>query len=287
MTSTIRNAATVLPLRSGNSDGFEVFMVKRNSRLGFHGGAHVFPGGAIDDQDRSVELAKLIVTFDSDEAARILGVEDSAVARGYFVGAARELFEEAGVLLATPAGSATRGAIAGQTYDDERKAVADGSLSFAKFLLNHDFVLDLSGLVHFQHFITPVQEKKRFDTRFFLVRVADDEVAEHDRGETVDGEWISPAAALVRYRDKQMSLLPPTILALERLDACDSIDAALDAAASAEVIEITPRIVFEEDYVALLYPQDPDYHLERIDRETAGRTVARLVMIDGLWCRVV
>jgi 8-oxo-dGTP pyrophosphatase MutT (NUDIX family) len=286
MTSTIRNAATVLPLRSGSSEGFEVFMVKRNSRLGFHGGAHVFPGGAIDDQDRSVELSKLISTFDSHQAARILGVEDAAVARGFFVGAARELFEEAGVLLAIPAGGNTRGAIARQTYDVQRKAVADGSLSFAQFLIDHNFLLDLSGLVHFQHFITPVQEKKRFDTRFFLVRVADDEVAEHDRGETVDGEWISPAAALVRYRDKQMSLLPPTIHALERLDACESIDAALEAAASAKVTAIMPRIVFEEDYVALLYPQDPDYHSEQIDRETAGRAVARLVMIDGLWCRV-
>jgi 8-oxo-dGTP pyrophosphatase MutT (NUDIX family) len=262
-----------------------VFVVKRNSRLGFHGGAHVFPGGSVDEQDRSSELCERLSAFDSGRAAGTLNLEDADHARGFFVAAARELFEEAGILLATPGDESGRESLAGETFDAERKSVADGDVSFADFLAGQNCALDLSGLVYFRHFITPVREKKRFDTRFFLARVADDEVAEHDRGETVDGEWIVPAAALAKYRAKEIELLPPTIHALEWLDEFDSIDAALDAAASAEVRAIQPQIVVQDGSVVLLYPDDPDYGLETIDLETSGRDVARLLMVDGLWCR--
>lgn len=43
-------AATVVLLRQGN-DGCEVLLVRRNSRLDFHGGAWVFPGGRLDPED--------------------------------------------------------------------------------------------------------------------------------------------------------------------------------------------------------------------------------------------
>lgn len=285
MTSSIRDASTVLPLRGGGAETFEVFMVKRNSRLGFFGGAHVFPGGAVDEQDRSPELVERLSAFDSDLAARTLGIDDSGSARGFFVAAARELFEESGILLATPGDESGRESLAGKTFDAERKSVAEGERTFAEFLAGHDCALDLSDLVYFSHFITPVREKKRFDTRFFLVRVADDEVAEHDRGETVDGEWIAPAAALAKYRAKEFELLPPTIYSLEWLARFDSIDAALDAAASADVRAIQPQIVVQDGSVVLLYPDDPDYGDETINLDTTGREVSRLVMIDGLWCR--
>src|SRR5262245_65515125 len=55
----------------------EVFMLRRNPESVFAGGAYVFPGGAVDADDRA------------------LG-ED----RRFWVAAVRETFEEAGVLLA-------------------------------------------------------------------------------------------------------------------------------------------------------------------------------------------
>ena len=73
----VRPASTVVLLRDG-TEGLEVLLVRRNRALAFAGGFWVFPGGAVDDEDRSRAGG------DDDEAARIA--------------AAREAEEEAGVL---------------------------------------------------------------------------------------------------------------------------------------------------------------------------------------------
>jgi len=64
------------------ADGLEVFMVRRSLRLVFAGGAHVFPGGAVDAADREI------------------AGEGSLP---FKVAAVRECFEEAGFLLAVDA----------------------------------------------------------------------------------------------------------------------------------------------------------------------------------------
>ena len=69
-------AATVVLLRDGD-DGLEVLLGKRSSKLKFHGGAWVFPGGRIDPEDYGDDPADL----------------DAAARRA----AAREAKEEAGV----------------------------------------------------------------------------------------------------------------------------------------------------------------------------------------------
>src|SRR3954447_23332833 len=69
-------AATVVLLRDGGS-GLEVLLARRSSKLAFHGGAWVFPGGRIDPGDYGDALDDLV------RAARI--------------GAVREAKEEAGV----------------------------------------------------------------------------------------------------------------------------------------------------------------------------------------------
>jgi len=43
-------SATVILLRDGNA-GLETLLLRRNSRIAFHGGAWVFPGGRIDPED--------------------------------------------------------------------------------------------------------------------------------------------------------------------------------------------------------------------------------------------
>jgi 8-oxo-dGTP pyrophosphatase MutT (NUDIX family) len=71
-----RLAATVILLRGGDS-GLEVLLAQRTPKARFMGGAWVFPGGAIGDQDG-----------DGDAGLR--------------AAAARELREEAGIELAAP-----------------------------------------------------------------------------------------------------------------------------------------------------------------------------------------
>lgn len=78
-----RQAATVILLRGGGRT-LEVLLVKRTEQAKFMGGVWVFPGGAVDETD-----------------PRSLGVGDVGAHRA---AAARELSEEAGIVLADPAG---------------------------------------------------------------------------------------------------------------------------------------------------------------------------------------
>src|SRR5579864_9143842 len=91
-----RPAATVVVLRDGPS-GPEVFMVRRHADTAFMGGAHVFPGGRVDaaDQDAGDGWCDGV-----EHARRQLASLPAPEALAYHVAAARELFEEAGVLLA-------------------------------------------------------------------------------------------------------------------------------------------------------------------------------------------
>src|SRR5262245_48264764 len=86
-----RAAATVVLLRPSNGS-FQVYVLKRATTMVF-GGVHAFPGGKVDPSDHPETLR--------DDWAKRLGVDDEQ-ARAVVGAAARELFEEAGVLLAGP-----------------------------------------------------------------------------------------------------------------------------------------------------------------------------------------
>src|SRR6476659_4751905 len=96
-----RPAATVVVLRD-SSAGPEVFMVRRHEGTAFMGGAHVFPGGRVDPRDEAD-----VSWCDGRLHARSqLADIPAAEAIAYHVAAARELFEEAGVMLARDGGGA-------------------------------------------------------------------------------------------------------------------------------------------------------------------------------------
>lgn len=65
-------AATVVLLREGSA-GCEVLLVRRSSKLAFHGGAWVFPGGRIDAED----FAPLGADADVAAAARLAAVREA------------------------------------------------------------------------------------------------------------------------------------------------------------------------------------------------------------------
>ena len=80
-------AATVVILRD-HADGIEVFMVVRHHAIDFASGALVFPGGKVDAGDAHPAWAELAP------------VDAETAARANVVAAARETFEEAGLVLA-------------------------------------------------------------------------------------------------------------------------------------------------------------------------------------------
>jgi len=280
-----RDAATVLALRDTEA-GPQVFMVRRDSRMGFLGGAHVFPGGAVDPKDCDAASLAIATGFESvGDLGRIHA--DVARAKGLLIAAVRELFEESGILLVRDSD--------GDWVDldeegprAERLAAGRVELSnhggdLAALLAADNLRIDVSCLRLFAHWVTPEREKKRFDTRFFLARAPERQSARHCEIESSAGEWITPAEALSRYRAREIELVPPTLASLERIAEFADVDAALAAFVEAEIPCIFPKI-FLDGEIVILYPGDADYESGQ-PKPPAGRATNRLVMTDGLWHR--
>jgi 8-oxo-dGTP pyrophosphatase MutT (NUDIX family) len=85
-----RPAATVVLIRE-DEHGLEVLLVRRHDSIAFMGGAHVFPGGRVDEADFAVQADEGAL-----DLARMGDIEPS-LARALYAAAARELGEEAGI----------------------------------------------------------------------------------------------------------------------------------------------------------------------------------------------
>lgn len=73
----------------------------------------------------------------------------------------------------------------------------------------------LSGELAFcAHWVTPVTERKRFDTRFFVTTIARGAEATPDTTEVTEAVWLGAGEALARHRRGELPLAPPTWLVL-------------------------------------------------------------------------
>lgn len=146
--TAIRNAATVIVVRNGDSDDPRVLMGQRGAKAAFMPNKFVFPGGAMDAGDREIALGGDIA---EPCRGRLQADGGADVWRALCVAAARELWEETGLILGQ------RG-----TWDD---AVPDDWQSFAA--TGH--LPDASALTFVFRALTPPGRPRRFDARFFLV----------------------------------------------------------------------------------------------------------------------
>jgi 8-oxo-dGTP pyrophosphatase MutT (NUDIX family) len=241
-------ASTVVLLRGDHP--FEVFLVQRSDSVAFLGGAHVFPGGRVDPADHSRDFVGGARENITDRMPDVPA--EAAVA--HYVAAVRELFEEAGVLLARPL---TDASIARVTAD--RRDLLEGRISFADILRREHLHLALEELAYFAHWVTPEIEIRRFDTRFFIARAPDGQTPIHDEGETTHSEWVEAAIAIERCRAGVISLPPPTWTTLQMLARFDSRDAVFDWARRKPIPRVQPRFEKRGDRTLLFYPGDPTY----------------------------
>jgi 8-oxo-dGTP pyrophosphatase MutT (NUDIX family) len=245
-----RPASTVVLLRPANP--FEVFLVRRNDSIAFMGGAHVFPGGRVDESD-DVDEPGAIADGTAAAVARMRDVPPD-VAVALHIAALRELFEEAGVLLARPLTE-----LAASKRDEYRRELLAGTIAFVDVMRRERLRLALHELAYFAHWVTPEIETRRFDTRFFIARAPQGQTAVHDAGETTHSEWLAPLEAIERAQQGAISLPPPTWTTLSMLSRFVSIDAVLEWARSKPVPRVQPRFEKREDRTLLFYPGDPSY----------------------------
>ena len=120
-------------------------------------------------------------------------------------------------------------------------------------------VIDPADLVPLAHWVTPEIEIRRFDTRFFLVRVPAGQQARHDESETTALEWLSPADALQSAEQGTIMLPPPTWTTLKRLAPYHSIDDAIDWARQLRIVRVQPMLIKTDEHTILTLPGDPTY----------------------------
>jgi len=263
-----RDAATLVVLREGKA-GPEVFCVERQ-RVGFLGGAIVFPGGKVDPADLDSAWAAL-VTPPSARCAEL--AETPARVQALAVAACREALEEAAILPLAGAAldHATRLAWRARLMRTKDKPAETTLLALVE---EAGAKLDLSRLHPLARWVTPVTETRRFDTSFFL-HVADENLTgAHDDHETTASFWATPAEVLRRFDAGQLQLAPPTHRTLEQLATAADTAAAVALAAASSLESICPKLVRQADTrgetAALVLPGDPEHPLRHA--VVAGRS---------------
>lgn len=258
----IRPAATVMLVRNG-ADGLEVFMMQRTLSAAFAHGMYVFPGGKVDAADEADHFEPICDGLDDGPASARLGLESGGLA--WYVAAVREVFEEAGVLLARRDGAAEvvdldEPEIAAR-YNDARHAVHEGRLDFAQFCADEGLLLLVDSLHLVDHWITPQGERRRFDTRFFLCAAPPAQHPLHDDKETIDSRWVRPVDAIELWRDGELQMLPPTVATLEFLLPHETAADAVAAAAAVGIPEpVLPKVVVVDGkFVGIKRPGDDGY----------------------------
>lgn len=248
----------------------EVLMVRRSLDAHFVGGAHVFPGGAVDALDASSDAQALCVGLDDAGASRRLGVPSGGLA--FWVAAIRECFEEAGILLArrTADGAPvemTEGAA--DRFCEHRRALNERRATFLEVCRKEGIGPAAGDLRYFAHWITPEGSPRRYDTRFFVACAPAGQTAIHDAGETISSQWVRPADALAAHRAGVMELILPTICNLEAIGRFTTSDALMDAAEAVhEVPVVLPRLVRGEGGTRVVLPGEPGY--EKASPSAAG-----------------
>lgn len=222
---TPRLASTVMLLRDDEGP-LEVFMLRRVAQMEFAASMHVFPGGGADPRDAEDELPWAGPTV--AEWAELLRT-DEADARMLVAAAVREIFEETGVLLASPARDPREPA---RIDPDEarglRRALVAREVGFGQVLLERHLVLRSDLLRYRAHWITPVVESRRYDTRFFVAAVPAGQDPDGDTTEADQSGWTRPQALLDAFADGDVMLVPPTIVCLEQLAEVSTVRAALE-----------------------------------------------------------
>lgn len=245
-------SATILLVRDGSA-GLEVFMVQRHHRIDFATGAMVFPGGKLEPGDQDPSLRGRCPGADA------FSDEDLA----YRAGAIRETFEECGVLLARPRGSAeliTGGAL--RDLEARHRAALDAhEIELPAFLEAEDLDLAVDLLVPFAHWITPEFMPKRFDTRFFLVAAPADHVAVHDGVEGVDSVWIRPGDAVGEAEAGRRTIIFPTLMNVKMLGESDTVTSAIAASRARSIVTVLPAVVQTERGPMMRLPADAGYEV--------------------------
>jgi len=186
---SIRPAASMLLFRDSDT-GPEVLLLQRPEHVSF-GGAWVFPGGALDSADADPGLV-CHCDIDAAAASGLLALPDDGLR--WLIAAVRELFEEAGILLAQYSGDHAGDHAA--DHEVARRALLRNDTDFISCCSSGDWQLALSEMRFVSYWVAPDWVSPRYATRFFAARLPAGQHCQPDGVEALDYRWIRPEVAI-------------------------------------------------------------------------------------------
>ncbi len=224
-----RRASTVMLVRDSGS-GPEVFMLRRVAGMAFAPSTMVFPGGGVDARDGDVDLPWAGPS--PSEWADRLGCS-AAEAQMYVAAAVREVFEECGVLLASPSAIGPLAQVGDERWRQVRADLVSRALSLGQVLAGDGLVLRSDLIAAKAHWLTPVFEPRRFDTWYFAALMPSHQLADGDTSEADEAGWVVPDDLLRDYAAGSALMLPPTVVCVEQIR---------DSGSAADFVEHTKHL---------------------------------------------
>ncbi len=219
--SALPQAATLILVRQ-HAGELQTYLLRRSPKSRFMPGLFVFPGGLVEPADGDEDFWASRVDVAPPALSTRLGRDlDRSLALRYAVAAIRETFEEAGVLFAS---TAAAGSAALQRADERRCLERLPPDWLGQGAAAEGWILTLSALWPWAHWVTPVGMPRRFDTRFFMAILPAGQAGRPDSRETTEGLWVSARQALTQNMDGRTPLSPPTLVTLHELMGYASLE---------------------------------------------------------------
>jgi hypothetical protein len=268
----------------------QVYLLKRSQESRFFPATYVFPGGAVEPEDRDMSRWISHVDMEEEEIFKHLGggmsLEDTIA---YGVSAIRETFEEAGALLCR-AGDKDR-----EAFKDINARRTEQGLPkrwLEELVVLRGWQLEFSRLGRWAHWITPEAMHSRYDARFLVAVMPQDQECLPDRTETTDGIWASPERAISENLKGEIPLSPPTLVTLHQLMPYKDIDSLwrqVEACSWGDAL--LPRMIKLSRGAMIFEPWDPLYSEKgEIDESSlegkvlrTGEPFSRVWYAKGIW----
>ncbi|MCK9230370.1 MAG: hypothetical protein M0Q23_07735 [Syntrophales bacterium] len=285
----LRNAATVILTRDRDDGSCEIFFMRRHHSQAFMSGAFVFPGGRLDGEDCHPALRRHIKGTGRENLSHRLQEPalPESIARGLHLAAIREMFEEAGVLLAADSSGSIldfRDVECNRRFTAYRDALHREEITLLDIAGRENIRFLPSLLLPYAHWMTPEVEPKRFDTRFFIARLPAGQHPSHDGNELTASAWMTPAQALSDHGASRIVLMPPTLKTVEELKAFKTTDELLQAVSRHTILPILPQAFETEDGgFGVKLPFDPEYSIDAYKLPIRPSEPSRIVCRNGIW----
>jgi 8-oxo-dGTP pyrophosphatase MutT (NUDIX family) len=273
-------AATTILIRESLTPhaSTEVLLMRRPSEMSAFSEMWVFPGGKVDPADYSLSARECIAEEERNRFPKVniatrpqFGDGQTPPELAILIAACREIFEEAGVLLARPR-------LAGGTVESllerllqRRQDFMGEPLLFFEALRGESLRLDVQALVPWARWITPPLVPKRFDTTFFAALFPAEQVVRPDARETSEARWIDLASITGVMDSTVLTLVPPTLINLLDLRRSLSMHpecaAMLRAERHRKILPIHPKVTKINGEPWAIFPWDSQY--ESLDGESS------------------